>query len=102
MQQQQKHDVFISHSSADEAWAHAALAALEGLGLHCWIAPRDILAGQTWAGAIVDAIHRCRLMVLILSRDSNGSPQVTRELAQAAERGVHVLPLRVDDVQPSS
>lgn len=101
-QPSREHDVFISYSSADEAWAKAALGALERLGLRCWIAPRDILAGETWAGAIVRAIHGCRLMVLVFSRHSNESPQVTRELVQAAERGVHVLPLRVDEVQPSN
>jgi formylglycine-generating enzyme required for sulfatase activity len=95
-------DVFISYSNADAAWAEAVVRELEAAGLRCWIAPRDIVAGDTWSGAIVSAIQRCRVMVLVFSQHSNNSMEVTRELVQAAGRGVHILPLRVDDVQPST
>jgi formylglycine-generating enzyme required for sulfatase activity len=97
-----EHDVFISYSNADAAWAQAVVRELEDAGLRCWIAPRDIVAGDTWSGAIVSAIQGCRVMVLVFSQHSNNSMEVTRELVQAAGRGVHILPLRVDDVQPST
>ena len=97
-----QHDVFISYSNADADWAQSVVRELEDAGLRCWIAPRDIVAGDTWSGAIVSAIQSCRVMVLVFSQHSNSSMEVTRELVQAAGRGVHILPLRVDDVQPST
>ena len=39
------HDVFISYSTADKTAADAVCAILEGNGVRCWIAPRDIMRG---------------------------------------------------------
>jgi hypothetical protein len=43
------HDVFISYSSKDKLTADAICAARERDGARCWIAPRDVLAGEEWA-----------------------------------------------------
>jgi hypothetical protein len=50
------HDVFISYSSKDKVVADAVCAGLEGRGIACWIAPRDLVPGVDWGAAIVDAI----------------------------------------------
>ena len=50
------HDVFISYSSKDKAVADAVCAGLEGRGIACWMAPRDIVPGVDWGAAIIDAI----------------------------------------------
>ncbi|NQT51391.1 TIR domain-containing protein [bacterium] len=92
------HDVFISYSSGDRAVADAACAALESQGLRCWAAPRDILPGRDWGEAIIDAIDHCRVMVLVLSRFSNESGQVKREVQNAVASGVEVLPFRVEEI----
>jgi hypothetical protein len=95
------HDVFLSYSSRDAAVANAVCSALERRGVRCWVAPRDVLPGQTWAGAIIDAIEHSRLAVLILSGNSSRSGQVLREVANAVAGGIPVVPFRVEDVQPS-
>ena len=92
------HDVFISHSSKDKTVADATCACLESRGLRCWIAPRDILAGAEWGASIIAGIKGAKAMVLILSSHSNISPQVLREIERAVNRGVPVLPLRIEDV----
>ncbi|MFL6797219.1 MAG: toll/interleukin-1 receptor domain-containing protein [Xanthobacteraceae bacterium] len=46
-------DVFISYSQIDKVTADAACATLEAGGIRCWIAPRDIVPGVPWAGAII-------------------------------------------------
>jgi hypothetical protein len=46
--------VFLSHSSADKATAQAVLEGLEGRGIRCWIAPRDIAAGSEYGQEIVE------------------------------------------------
>jgi len=37
------HDVFLSYAAADQALAFAVVAGLEGQGIRCWVAPRDII-----------------------------------------------------------
>ena len=96
------HDVMISHSHNDKPAADAACAALEARGIRCWIAPRDINPGQDWAASIVEAIRDAQIMLLVFSRHANQSPQVQREVAQAANSGKVLLPLRIEDVLPEA
>ena len=95
------HDVFVSYSSKDKSTADAVCARLEADGVRCWIAPRDILPGAEWGEAIMAAIEGCRVMVLIFSQHANASPQVRREVERAIHRGVHVVPLRIEDLKPT-
>src|SRR5579871_1800231 len=94
------HDVFISHSSTDKPAADAVCALLESDGIRCWIAPRDIQAGVSYASALIDAINASRAMVLIFSGAANGSPQIEREIERAANRRIPILPFRIEDVTP--
>jgi hypothetical protein len=95
------HDVFISYSTRDKQIADAACATLEAHGVRCWIAPRDILAGQDFADALVEAIARAKVFVLIFSSHSNASDHVRREVQAAFHRGIVVVPLRIEAIEPS-
>jgi hypothetical protein len=95
------HEVFISYSSKDRDVADAACAALELKGISCWIAPRDILPGGDWSASIVHAIAQARIFVLVFSANANTSPQIKREVERAVNRGIAVIPVRVEDVRPS-
>jgi hypothetical protein len=95
------HDVFISHSSKDKPVGDAACAVLEQAGVRCWIAPRDILPGADWSESIIAAIDGCRVLVLLLSGNANASPQVKREVERAVNRGVTIIPMRIEEVMPS-
>lgn len=92
------HDVFISYSEKDKPTADAACFALESKQVRCWIAPRDILAGVNWGEAIVDAIAQAKVMVLVFSSHANRSPQVMREVERAVNKGIPILPFRIEDV----
>jgi hypothetical protein len=96
------HDVFISYSTKDKSAADAACAALEAEGIRCWIAPRDILPGQEYPAAIVKAISETRVFVLLLSGSANASPQISREVERAVNRGAPVIPVRLEDVKPTA
>ncbi|HYL40707.1 MAG TPA: toll/interleukin-1 receptor domain-containing protein, partial [Candidatus Binatus sp.] len=74
------HDVFICHSSKDRTIANAICSTLEQHHIRCWIAPRDVLPGSDYGGAIIDAISGTRLTVLVFSSSSNTSPHVRREI----------------------
>ena len=92
------HDVFISYSTHDKPISDAVCAALEGHGIRCWVAPRDITPGQDWSDAIIDAISDCRVCLLILSTSSNQSDQVKREVQNAVSEAKPILPFRIEDV----
>ena len=92
------HDVFISYSSVDKPLADAVCATLEGRGIRCWIAPRDIVPGMDWSDAIIDALTSAQVFLLLLSGASNESEQVKRELQNAVSEGLPVVPLRLEDV----
>jgi tetratricopeptide (TPR) repeat protein len=95
------HDVFISYSAKDKTTADAICASLEANGIRAWIAPRDVMPGSEWGEAIIDAIEQTRIMVLVFSVNSNTSPQIKREIERAVNKGVPVVPFRIDDVLPS-
>jgi len=95
------HDVFISYSARDKPVADAICAKLEASGVRCWIAPRDIRPGMSWGGAIVEAIDGARVMLLVFSSHANSSPQIQREVERAVHRELVIVPVRVEDVEPS-
>ena len=88
--------VFISHSSKDKPVADAVCATLEAGGVRCWIAPRNISPGDEYAAAIIDAINKSAAMVLVLSADSNQSPQILREVERAVNKRVPLVSVRID------
>jgi TIR domain-containing protein len=94
-------DTFISYSSKDKTAADAACAVLERAGIRCWIAPRDIRPGQEYGQSIIEAIDRCRVMVLIFSANANDSRQTHREIERAVSKGIPIIPLRIEEVVPT-
>ena len=88
--------VFISYASQDTAVAQRLCATLEAAGLPCWIAPRDVRAGESYAAAIVQAINTCRMLVLVLSKSAIESSHVLREVERASSKKRPVLSIRMD------
>ena len=91
-------DVFISHSAQDKAVADAVCAALEAAALRCWVAPRDVRPGHSFAGEITRAIRQSKVMVLIFSGHSNKSEQVLREVQLATDCHLPIVRFRIEDV----
>src|SRR5215470_47373 len=94
-------DVFVSHSVKDKAVAEAVVTRLEADSTTCWIAPRDVVPGADWGESIIDAIESSRIMILIFSRNADASPQIKREVERAVNKGVYIIPFRVDDIPPT-
>jgi tetratricopeptide (TPR) repeat protein len=95
------HDVFISYSVKDKTTADAICATLEANGIRVWIAPRDVMPGSDWGESIIEAIEQSKVMILVFSANSNASPQIKREIERSVNKGVTVVPFRIDDVLPS-
>jgi hypothetical protein len=91
--------VFISHSSHDKNAAQLICGALEEAGVSSWIAPRDIRPGIFYPEAIVDAINRCRLIVLLHSQAANHSLHVLREVELGVRYSKEILPICLEPVE---
>jgi hypothetical protein len=94
-------DVFVSYSQPDRLQAFEMVSQLESCGIRVWVAPRDIAPSAEWAAEIIEAIGASKIMVLVFSSSSNGSPQVRREVERAVHRQIPILPVRIEDVLPT-
>jgi TolB-like protein/Flp pilus assembly protein TadD len=93
-------NVFISHSSKDQATADAICNHLESAGIKCWIAPRDIEVGSDWTKGIMRGLADCRVLVVVFTAHANDSEHVGREVAKAFSMHLAVIPLRIEAVNP--
>lgn len=97
-----EHEVFVSFSSTDRDVSLRLCRGLEERGLRCWISARDIAPGEDFQDAIVEALESAAVMVLVFSANANNSQEIKKELALASERRLPVVPVRIEDVEPTS
>ena len=57
--------------------------------------------GADWGESIINAIESSRIMVLIFSQSVNASPQIKREVERAVNKGVYIIPFRIEDIPPA-
>ena len=91
-------DVFISHSKKDSVVAQSVCFALESNGIKCWIAPRNINAGENYVESIMNAMDNCRAVVLIMSISANESDHVFNEIEKAATERVENFDVRTPSI----
>ena len=94
-------DIFISFASQDMRIARTICTALESRGFACWISSRNIQPGENFQSAIVRAIRSAKVLLLVFTANSNRSEEMTKELALASQQKLMVVPLRVENVDPS-
>jgi hypothetical protein len=95
------HEVFICYANQDEKAAHEIYQTLKKNDITCWMAPDDIIAGEDWDKAIMDAIPLCRIVVLVFSTNSNDSPYCIGEIRTAFDLKKEILPILIDTTLPS-
>lgn len=93
------HDVFISYSSKEKNVADGVCHYLEGNGIKCWMAPRDIPAGADYGDLIDEAIKTCRVTVLVYSKNSFVSKWVKGEINVAFDENKPIAPFRIDETE---
>ncbi|HEY5006572.1 MAG TPA: TIR domain-containing protein [Caulobacteraceae bacterium] len=93
--------VFLSYASKDQKTAETICQALEGRGLECWMAARNVHPGENFQEAIVRAIRGAKVMLFVFSANSNNSDEVKKEIVLAGQHKVFVIPIRVEDVVPN-
>jgi hypothetical protein len=94
------HDIFISHAHKDKRIADAICEKLESAQVRCWLAERDISAGEDRTEATRNAIGSSRVVVLVLSENANAAPHIEREIAHAFYTRPMIVVLRLSNMLP--
>ena len=94
--------MFISHASQDARTAQKICDSLEQRSVSCWIAPRDVSPGTRYGEEIIRAIEKAEVLVVLLSKHANMSNAVANEVERAFSNKKLIIPLRLQDVKPSS
>lgn len=88
--------VFISYVNRNRKVAEGLCAYLEGHGIPCWMAPRDISSGF-YAAEITRAIKSADVFLVVCSKDTSQSDHVKNEVNLAVNHGGLILPYCLDD-----
>ncbi|MGH7720229.1 MAG: toll/interleukin-1 receptor domain-containing protein, partial [Gemmatimonadaceae bacterium] len=87
-------DVFISHAEEDARIAGAIAAGLQSVGFTTWSYEDDSDVGFSYLSQIDQEIEETQVLLLIISRHSLDSDQVTKEMVRAHEARKPLLPVR--------
>lgn len=98
----EKFDVFISYSSKDKDVAFYLCDKIEKQGIKCWIAPRNEIAGLTYARQILQAIENSYVVLVCFSTNANTSEHVESEVDIAYCAGKIIIPFRIDECEMSA
>jgi hypothetical protein len=93
--------LFICHSSKDATVAREVVGFLEANGLTCWISSRDVLAGQNYQEAIVQALEGASGIIFLFSEWSSQSAEIRKELSIGSSVHIPVFPLRLSPIMPT-
>lgn len=91
--------VFISHSSKEAEMANKMCDKLEQSGYTCFIAPRNIRSGYVYAEELANGVDTSDVILLMLSRESNRSPHVLREIERAVTRSIPIIVYKMEEVE---
>jgi len=95
-------DVFISYSRSDITFARKLNSGISEAGLESWIDWEDIPPSSAWMAEIQEAIEQADAFIFILSNKSVDSEVCSREVTFAHENGKRLIPIVIDDIDPSS
>jgi hypothetical protein len=93
--------IFISFAALDRTEVEAIVDYLEANNLTCWISTRHVPVGTNFSDAIVAALEQASALLLVFSKNADKSEGVKKEVALAGQYRLPVLPVRIDDVQPT-
>ena len=76
-------------------------AGLERRGVRCWMASRNLEAGENFAEVIVRQIQSSKVLLILFSANANNSAEMMKEVVLADQNKLTVMPARIADIQPS-
>jgi hypothetical protein len=93
-------EVFLSHSSENEAITRRLAETLRNHGIPVWYSATNIRGAQQWHDEIGKALKRCDWFIVLLSNDSITSRWVKMELAYALRHSQYserILPILLEE-----
>ena len=94
------HDVFISYSTKDRDLAEIIRETLEDNAIKCWIAPRDIEPGKSYAKQIMSAVKDAKLHFCLFTENFQASKFTNNELEIAFSAKIPIVSLKADESFP--
>ncbi len=86
-------DIFISHSTADSAFAERVHQFMQSQGLSVFRAPFSIEPGQNWTNEIKLNLRSAGMVLFLASRAACNSPFVQQELGGAFFSDKRIVPV---------
>jgi predicted nucleotide-binding protein len=93
-------DLFISYARGDAPIVYPILEELKQHGLSIWYDAANLLAGESWARAIAEALRQAEAVVTFVS--GRPSDWVFKELLYALENQIRVIPVLLPGGSPDS
>lgn len=88
--------VFISHSTVDRSTVELIVERLTANGIDVWISHKDIDGQAQYSEQIERAIRECIAIVVVISRASNSSPEVLKEVELGLKSRRAILPVVIE------
>lgn len=97
--------VFISYAQPDQAVASQLVGSLNRKGVNVWFDAKEILVGDNILERIQSGLRSADYLVVLLSKNSQGSVWVQQEISSAYSRfgdeaEAAIIPVRIDDSPP--
>ncbi|MBR4878593.1 MAG: toll/interleukin-1 receptor domain-containing protein [Clostridia bacterium] len=92
-----KKEIFISYRSTEEVHARWIKELLEVNNISCWIAPECIPYGSNYEKEIPIALSNCKAVLLVVSKKSQRSKWVRKEVLAALKLGKIISPFFIED-----
>jgi len=86
-------NIFISHSSKDEAVVRWLAAQVKAAGHQAWVAEWELQPGEPLSGKVLTALAECDAYILLLTEDGYDSIYVAHEVGAAATSGKPLIVL---------
>lgn len=96
-----KKEVFISYSTADGITVKFLADEMKKLGLNCWYSQDNIKKSKVhsnYAGAIMEALAKADMFVVVLSETANHSDHVLSEVANAFDDKKAMVPIKIENI----
>ncbi|MEM7454851.1 MAG: protein kinase [Planctomycetota bacterium] len=91
--QRSETNFFICHASEDSIFARQLAGHLRDAGYSSWYYQRDAIPGLSLFNQTDEAIRRCSISVILISRSAIESSDFAREIQQAHRRGIALVPV---------
>ncbi len=91
--------VFISYTSKNEQIVDCVRFLLMEKKIPCWMSKYDIPGGSNYAKVIPDVLKKCSGLLLMLTKESQESPMVKREVGLAIKYRKPILPMQSENLE---